>query len=420
MKLLLFLGAGVSVPSGLPTAAKLTDQILYDTNHHERKGLFSPGHHSVPSSQVSDLTHRIRRLLRFLIKHDARDIKRVGYYPTRDGIRSSGAIFRSTPTYEDLFFLCQQISLWNIGLSDNSLTTPFMDHIERRAHGLLSGRSTKARISDLAALGGPSCAFIESVVAETLRQKYLAGFDLILELAASRQIRQLNIVTLNHDTLVEQFLAANGVGFVDGFGECDGDVRWSDDRVYDAPSARVRLLKLHGSVNWYSFGDSAARTAMLLGANPAAIKDGKGQQLEPFRGPSFLSGINKATAYQRGIYADIHFRFHELLRSCDHMVMSGYGWGDTAINFQLDAWLDRCQRNTIVLLHEKPEQILERSLIMASAYDGRVRSGQLICIKKWLCDISLRELQPYLLSGTQRVYARQQRALRHPAVRKYS
>lgn len=214
----------------------------------------------------------------------------------------------------------------------------------------------------------------------------------------------MNIVTLNHDTLAEQFLAANGVGFVDGFGERDGDVRWSDDRVYDAPSARVRLFKLHGSVNWYSFGDSASRTAILLGANLAAAKDGKGHQLEPmFRRPSFLSGINKATAYQRGIYADIHFRFYDLLRSCDHMVMSGYGWGDTVINFQLDTWLDRRRRNTIILLHEKPEQIVERSLIMASAYDGRVRSRQLICIKRWLCDISLRELEPHLLSGTGRV-----------------
>jgi hypothetical protein len=277
-----------------------------------------------------------------------------------------------------------------------------MEYIEGRAHGLLSGRSTKARMSDLATLGEQARGFIESVVAETLRQKYRAGFKLILELAVSPQIKQLNIVTLNHDTLAEQFLAANGVEFVDGFGKRDGDVRWSDDRVYDAPSARVRLLKLHGSVNWYSFGDSAARTAILLRANPAAIKDGKGQQLEPFRGPSFLSGINKATAYQRGIYADIHFRFYEILRSCDHMVMSGYGWGDTAINFQLDTWLDRCRRNTIILLHERPEQIVESSLIMASAYDGWVRSGQLICIRKWLCDTPLRELQPHLLSGTRR------------------
>ncbi len=399
IKLLLFLGAGVSVPSGLPTAANLTDRILHGAYHHEGKGIYAPGRHSDPLLRADDLTCRIQRFLRLLNKHDTRDIKRVGYYPVRRGFRSSGAIFRSSTTYEDIFFLCQQISLWNIGLSDNSLTTPFMEYIERRAQGLLSGRSIKARMSDLATLGQRACYFIESVVAETLRQEYRAGFDRILELAISPQIEQLNIITLNHDTLVEQFLAAKRVEFVDGFGERDGDVRWSNDHVYDGPDVHVRLLKLHGSINWYSFGDSASRTAILSGVHLEAIKDGKGRLLEPMlRRPSFLSGINKATAYQRGIYADIHFRFHELLRSCDHMVMSGYGWGDTAINFQLDSWLDRCRRNTIVLLHENPEQLVEKSLVLASAYDGRVRSGQLVCIKSWPSDVSLLELQRHLLS----------------------
>jgi hypothetical protein len=113
MKLLLFLGTGISVPSGLPTAAKLMDIILNAPYHHQGDGLFSTGLHPDRELRVSDLTRRIRRLLRLLISHDTRDIKR------------SGAAFRDTTTYEDIFFLCQQIRDWNIGLSDNSLTTPF-------------------------------------------------------------------------------------------------------------------------------------------------------------------------------------------------------------------------------------------------------------------------------------------------------
>lgn len=402
MKLLLFLGAGVSAPSGLPTAAKLTDHILHGAYQHEGQGRFRAGRHPDPALRRNDLTQRIRRLLRMLIKHDTRDIERVGYYPHHGGFRSSGAIFRGMTTYEDIFFLCQQMRLWNVGLSDNSLTTPFMELIERRAHGLLSGRTVKARISDLATLAEYACYFIETVVADTLRQEYRAGFDLILELATSSTIEQLNILTLNHDTLVEQFLALHGVPFVDGFGEADGDVRWSDDRVYDAPNAHVRILKLHGSVNWYSFRRSDSQTAILLGSNLADAKDASGKQLTPvFRRPSFLSGIDKATAYHRGIYADIHFRFYELLRSCDQMVMSGYGWGDTAINFQLDSWLDRSTRNTIILLHEQPEQLVERSLTMARAFDAWVRSGQLICIKSWLCNVLLHDLQIHIRAGAQ-------------------
>lgn len=399
MKLILFLGAGVSAPSGLPTATELMERIMRGTYHQEESHVYREGPGTDPVLRAIDLTPRIRRLLKILTAHDIRDIKRVGYYPVRRGFRSSGAIYRGSSTYEDVFFLCQQISLWNIGLSDNSLATPFMECIERKARGWLSGRTIKARISDLATLGSQACDLIETVVADALRQKYRAGFDLLLELATAPEIEQLNIVTLNHDTLTEQYLSAHGVDFVDGFGPADGDVRWSDDRLYDSAAARVQLFKLHGSVDWYRFSGSA-RTAMVPGGIALTVNDGAGQRLNPlFRRPSFLSGVNKVTWYQRGIYADIHFRFHQLLRGCGHIVMSGYGWGDTAINFQLDKWMDDCDRNRIILLHEAPEKLVNRSMLLESAYDAWTRSGQLICIRLWLSDTSLKELQPFLRSA---------------------
>jgi hypothetical protein len=176
--------------------------------------------------------------------HDIRDRGRVGYYRVGTGFKSSGAIYRVSTTYEDVFFLCQQISLWNIGLSDNSLTTPFMETIERRARHCLVGRTIQERMWDLARLGSQACDLIETVIADMLRRKYSAGLDLLLELATTQQIEQLNIVTLNHDTLVEQFLSAHGVEFVDGFGPPDGDVRWSDDKVFDGAMTRVQLSGL--------------------------------------------------------------------------------------------------------------------------------------------------------------------------------
>lgn len=398
MNLILFLGAGVSVPSGLPTATQLMDRILCDPYHHEGGGVFSAGLHNDPAHDSDDLTRRIRDLIRLLITYDESDIKRVGYYVAGNGFKSSGAIYRGVrTTYEDVYFLCQQMSLWNIGLSDNSMTTPFMECIERMAGDALSGPSTEARIWDLATLSEKACYFIETVIADTLRRDYVTGFDLLLELANSPQIEQLNIVTLNHDTLVEQFLIQNKVMFVDGFGSLDGDVRWSDDRLYDDATAHIRLFKLHGSVDWYKFWDSPNRTASVLKLNAATVTDATGKKLNPqTRRPTFLSGINKVTAYQRGVFADVHYRFHELLRSCSDMVMSGYGWGDTAINFQLDKWLDDGSRNRIILMSESPEKLADRSLILESSWDARIRSGQFICIKKYFGNVSLNEIQAVL------------------------
>ena len=179
-------------------------------------------------------------------KTDTDDIQRVG--ALGDGT-ASGAIYRgAASTYEDVFFLCQQISLWNIGLSDNSLTTPFMERIERKARPLLRGRRIAARLSDLASMGRLGCAFIESAVAKALRAKYRSGLDLILALAKSSKVQQLNIITLNHDTLVEQFLSAHKVPLVDGFGPQDGDVRWFDDSVYESaagPRPAVQASRLY-------------------------------------------------------------------------------------------------------------------------------------------------------------------------------
>ncbi len=319
----------------------------------------------------------------------------VGMSPQWD-FKSSGAIYRgSKSTYEDLYFLCQQITLWNIGLSDNSLATSFMKSIEERAGGLLLGSNFDERLCDLASLGRKMGSYIESTVTETLRRNYVAGFDLIRELAESGEIEQLNIVTLNHDTLVEQFLSANGIQYADGFGVREGDVRWSDDRTYANTGERVRLFKLHGSIDWYSFQfEGRLRTAIFLGTDVSKAVDGVGKRLVAQTGaPSFLSGINKSDAYQRGIYTDIHFHFYALLRELDRILMSGYGWGDTALNFRLDSWFDRSRANRVVLLQERPEQLTNRSLIFATGYEAWTRAGQLACVERWLCNAHLSELR---------------------------
>jgi hypothetical protein len=380
MRLMLFLGAGVSVPSGLPTAEDLTKKLF------------------VSRSGEGAAAGRLRELLTVIQDYDTADIAKVGMSPQWN-YRSSGAIYRgSKSTYEDLFFLCQQIALWNIGLSDNSLATSFMKSIAEKAGGLLLGATFDERICDLASLGRQMGSYIESVVTETLQRKYVRGFDLIRELAESPDIEQLNIVTLNHDTLVEQFLAVCGIPFADGFGPREGDIRWSDDGVYAAADMRVRLFKLHGSVDWYSFQfEGRLRTAIFEGTDVAHAVDGAAKRLVAQTGmPSYLTGINKSDAYQRGIYTDIHFHFYALLREIDHILMSGYGWGDTAINFRLDTWFDRSRGNKLVLLQERSEELTNRSLVFATGYNAWINTGQLRCVERWLCDAHLSELHELL------------------------
>ena len=112
--------------------------------------------------------------------------------------------------------------------------------------------------------------------------------------------------------------------------------------------------------------------------------------------PAFLTGGEKEAWYQQGIYADLHYRFHEALRQCDRMVMSGYGWGDTGITNQIDRWLDQRPTNKLVLLHERPKELVERSPILGRSYDDLTKRRQLILIRNWMCNTALAGIRPAL------------------------
>jgi hypothetical protein len=333
MNLILFLGAGVSKASGLPLTGELTDAILHSPPP------IGGGHPRDPRPPSGDLLERIQRLLRIMADGDTRDAK-------------STAVFRGPTSYEDLFYLCEEMTNWRIGLADNSILTPFMKALERRARRILSGESVAARLNNLGLLASHARTFIQSASTRALRGGTPSGLDLIVELARAEPIKQLNIVTLNHDTLVEQLLAENGVEVADGFGPSDGDIRWHDDHLYDTSLAAVRLFKLHGSVNWYDFPvNGLPRPGLVVGEDSEELADHDGTPLKPLLpNPSFLTGGNKAIRYQHGIYIDLQYRFHELLRRCDVILMCGYGWGDLAINLRLDTWMERSRRK-IILLH---------------------------------------------------------------------
>jgi hypothetical protein len=290
---------------------------------------------------------------------------------------------------------------WLLRIVDTSIVTPYMKALERRARRLLAPGNLETRLTDLARLARDARLFIQSVTTAALRGGTPAGLDLVVELARSERVEQLNIVTLNHDTLIERLLDERQVEMTDGFGPPDGDVRWHDDRVYDTSAASVRLFKLHGSVTWSPFTvHGVTRTGLVRQDDGSDRYDGQRNLLERWvPSTSFLTGGNKAIRYQHGIYIDLQFRFQELLRQCDVILMCGYGWADLAVNLRLDTWLDD-RRKRIVLLHPTPEDITSRSMIVASGYSSWVSSGRLITVPHWMSELSLADIETELFGST--------------------
>lgn len=393
-RIILFLGSGVSLDSDLPSVLQMRERLFKRTVLPNVQTPSNPRRTVQDRARVEDI-RSIHKLLRLLEAYDKHDRKVMGLAWTGHRYASSGAIFRGPTTYEDLYALCQDVNSWSAGQSDYAVTGAFVDMIERRAGSILPQKSRKARILAIGYLAAASARYIQQVVANALAANVPVGLDLIVEALHDPAIEEVNIVTLNHDTLVEHLLAREGIPFVDGFGEQDGDVRWFDDACYDKSGARVRLLKLHGSIDWYTFAWSGRvwRPA-VTGTNPAKATDHTGKSLKrDAQLPFFLCGGNKDAWYQHGLFADIHYRFHQVLRRCNRIVMSGFGWGDSGIANQIDRWFDQKADNRLVLLHRDPQELRSRSKLLAASYDGLVERRQLIPVSGWLSETSLRKIE---------------------------
>jgi hypothetical protein len=147
--------------------------------------------------------------------------------------------------------------------------------------------------------------------------KYL---NWMTNIAHDKDIDSLEYLTLNHDTVLEQALACNSVAFCDGFGEPVNGVRfWQPNRLQAAH--RVRLSKLHGSVDWFRYRSNK---------NVGIALERDAFQTDPR--PELLVGtFNKIVEYTTGVFADLHCHFHQCLRQTRLMVCCGYGFGDKGV-----------------------------------------------------------------------------------------
>lgn len=371
MNLVLFLGSGISLASGHPNVVALTKNIL------------------------SSKTHPIEtKFLSALKKYDEKARLIGGTYTSPKKYLKVGEIYRNLTSYEDLYYLCEEIALFDWGLHNNAMIPAFMESLLEKFTSLLKEKSKRKKLLEIGRYAHAAKNYINKAVIENLTTpEEIIGLDLIVELANDPKITSLNILTLNHDLLVEGLLLKNGIKFADGFGSADGDVRWfePDNLLSDT---KVKLIKLHGSIDWYSFlVDGYEKLAKISVNNSNEKKNLSGKTLEFYiKYPKVLSGLNKINYYNTGIYTDIHYHFQRVLYQNGLMVMSGYGWGDDPINNRLMTWLDKKRENKLILLHENPKLLMDRSMIFDRDYSNWEKLGKLKPIGKWLCDTTLKEV----------------------------
>ena len=219
MKLMLFLGSGISFPSGLPSVDKITNSMLDDDWFDHSDLTFVRGEHTAEYFRKQNLVPRLQSFLRILKEYSD------SFYLKRK---------QNSANYEDLFYLCKQINDHESGEVVNPGLIPFIDLINTKIVDICKPIPSKPEYKiDLKVLTSRSCDFIQNVVWDSLStKKEPEGMEMIVELAKLDSIDKLDIVTLNHDLLIEKLLSNNALYFIDGFDASDREVRYFNPDLY--------------------------------------------------------------------------------------------------------------------------------------------------------------------------------------------
>jgi hypothetical protein len=164
-----------------------------------------------------------------------------------------------------------------------------------------------------------------------------------------------DVVTLNHDTLLERTFRENGIEVEDGFGD-DRDAPvgvpvWVGYAL-EKPVPRVRLVKLHGSIDWWTIAPPEKGSDIVARVEePFRLVDHTGTLWDtPDARPRMLIGTtNKMLDYVRPLNIDRLAVFRRSLLRCHGVVVSGYSFRDKGVNGLLADWCWRRSGQLVVV-----------------------------------------------------------------------
>ena len=362
------------MPAKLPSLQEITTQVL------------SPKIYFRDSDEVYRKIASENQPNPILVKMQMPEMERIEQFlrwlKAQAELRYATDLARSV-NYEDLAYLAVQIRDDLYREYENPALGPLIYCALNTIPGLCFHDGEEC--TKLGHLAEETVNFIGDVAAEMLGKQPARKDHLQLFLDAMRDERfdEVNLFTLNHDTLLERFLLKNGADVVDGFDEENslGIRRWNPG-LFDCwrthttrPS--VRLYKLHGSINWRRFRPLEAHKSPLnpwleeyvgirSNATLRQAMDKQGRTHEEIMRARFLTGtFNKMVDYLDDVFLELHYRFHRTLAECDRLVVCGYGLGDKGINKRIIDWIvlspESLRRKMVLIDSRSFEQVQESS-----------------------------------------------------------
>ena len=390
-RIVFLLGAGASIPAGIPKTAEITKRILSFTNiERGTDGSYYLGYNSGTSEQY---LQRVRVMIGLLKE----EVSRFYSQRQKDGSPLSN--------YEDLYYVACQIENYAEGAQDNPAILPFIEKILPAISPHLEGAENET-IDEwtLCDIMRETTRYIKDIVRGMLSKEpeNLNYLNFIGE--AWKTCKAVDIFTLNHDTVVERYLRKECIPFVDGFGKENGGVRHWDPSIFKNGVGQVRLFKLHGAVNWCLFRPNGGTVL----DDEISIKDGypwHTEGLTPMGGHSeiLIGTYNKMIDYANEVFIDLRYLFYQSLLAARHVIICGYSFGDHGINKMFDAWVKLPDRRLVVIDPEAEEFKNRMSRWVESripeCWDELKLRGVLKCISKKIKNVCWEEVKKGLHEG---------------------
>lgn len=249
-------------------------------------------------------------------------------------------------TYEEIGSICWQLMReQESGLLTNPALGAFCEQLEREFSSELPTRLTTPEM--FAELVRGAVKWLTTSIILNLRDcnvppMALEDFFRRFRLDSS----SFAIATLNHDVLLEK--ALNGFGALNlGFG--GSSPLQNFDPTFLHGDNGLRLIKLHGSIDWRWAPDRREYVRVLDFTVPAARNLGD---------PILLIGTNnKPEEYTREIFPHFFHAFQNELYQCSRLLVSGYGFKDGGVNRRIIDWLHYCKGGKMLVIHPDPESL---------------------------------------------------------------
>jgi len=354
MKISFLFGSGISIPAGFPNITKITNNIL------SGKNIF-PNISGINLEQL-----KLERIIQFI------NILKVNF-------KDHYSFRNRKMNYEDIYYLADSIHQDENMNYENPIVYFYSKNFEKEYPRMLESiypeLAGKERIIDLASY---TKDYISEIVAGMLSMKpeHVEYLDFLCEIFRDEDLDYINIFSLNHDKLIEEYFHTKRINFSDGFnknGFWDGTF-----------GERLKLLKLHGSIDWF---DNIIDDPYLLNVHKNAYRDNGLPLL-------LIGSFNKLHEYSRNLNFKLQVLFYNYLNETNFLIISGYGFGDQGINSKIFLWLYSSMKNRIILIH-KDIDILKKTARPAilNKLDTWISRGILINIPKYIEEILWEEIK---------------------------